>query len=673
MPYLEFLEGFNQGAVFPLNGKITVGRASSNSLCLPDGRVSRQHAVLTPRGGVGYMVTDIGSANGTLVNDGRLKPNVSCPLRGGDTLRIGVTTMAFHEEGKPGTGGAKPAEKVPFGLIQAPEAASFSVVLSSAKGDEPMVRSAIAVSEETAASLRAEKKTPAELYGVINRLQKLIDISGCFGSLYRQQELFDKILDNIFDIFPQAEKAVILLPDAAKKELHPALWRDRLESQGTAYEVKISRTIVQRVAEKHQAVLSTDAQKDFSGAMSVIAMSTRSMMCAPFLYHGELLGIIYVDTTSGQFSFTADDLAMLTGIVSQAAIAIKNSHLRSAVEKEAAERLHLARYLPNDVVEGVMSGRVPLELGGKLVTGTVFFADLIGFTPMTEALPPDEVIERLNQFYHKSTEVITRNRGTLHKFAGDMVMAFWNVMFPDENHAANAVCAGLQLQAAMWLLNIEHEQRHKPAVHLGIGCNTGSFAAGNIGSHEHMEYTVIGDSVNLAQRIESKAGQWQVYVSEATYAEIADSCLAVRLPPANLPGKREPVEILSIRGFRQSDDRFLLNLPVRLADATGNEVGDGLLTMYAGKEPQMFLQLVTDVEITAGADFSMTLRVPEIVSPYVLVGRAVTVCPSSNPDEVRFFQVVVGDLRLPEEAQALLGPGVCVESAATWDEELKRH
>jgi adenylate cyclase len=507
----------------------------------------------------------------------------------------------------------------------------------------------------------------------LRRLQAMVTVSNTLSVLTDPDALLEKIMESIFDIFPNADRSFIMLNDRVSGELTPILGRSRRGHKNGNGDFPISRTIITTVIEKKQSILSSDAQHDsrFSMRESIVELSIRSLMCAPLLCKKELLGVISLDTMSKQHSFSTDDLAMLTSIAGQAAIAIKNAHLFVAVEKETQVRTKLSRYLSKDVVEGVIDGTIPLRLGGERKYGTIFFCDIVGFTHIAETLDAVKVVELLNRYFGITTEIITRNRGTLHKFGGDMIMAFWNVMVPDEQAQLKALRASVEMQSAVWKFDNELAACGREPLFLGIGCNTGDFAGGNVGGEERMEYTVIGDNVNLAQRIESLASRWQVFVTESTYRPAASQCCAIRLPPAQVKGKSAPIQIFSIRGIQCEPGEMLLTVPVDIvADGgTGILSESGMLVRFNVTDSTLLLSLSWAAPVPSANPVTVRFALPEIFSHLALTGNIKSIDDSRKGS---CGIVVVLDHLEGQEALSFLKPGCCIDSVKTW-EEMKRH
>jgi len=674
MAYLEIVEGSNRGKTVRLAAETVIGRNADNAMCLADSSVSRQHAIVRQKENY-FAIMDCGSANGTFVNKRGLHRHVPQPLYEGDEIVIGSFRMLFRSEGQDPLAAKKKITAATVSLSDAAKLAR-SGGMTMTFTSETRIPSVSATMDASAGDLllmqEGVKQNTSSLQDAVRRLQAMVKVSQDLGELAKPEALLEKIMDSIFDMFPHADRAFIMLRDKETGHLAPARGsaRDRRGKQDSE-EFPVSRTIINTVAEKKQSILSSDAQKDgrFSSQQSIVDLSIRSLMCAPFICKGELLGVISVDTTSHRHAFSADDLAMLTSIAGQAAIAIKNAELYTAIEKETQTRTQLSRYLSPDVVEGVLDGTIPLKLGGERKHGTVFFCDIVGFTGMSESLEAIEVVELLNRYFRITTEIVTRYNGTLHKFGGDMIMAFWNVMVKDDDAQANAMRASIEMQAAVWKFGCGLVTAGQPPIHVGIGCNTGDFAGGNIGGIDRMEYTVIGDNVNLAQRIESLASRWQVFVAAQTYDPASHLCTAVRLPPALVKGKSLPISVFSVRGILLDNDVMILTVPVSVRFAKGLQCG-GLLVRWQQSTSLLSLCIPAGIACAGGDSCHCEFDCPELGRPMVLDAK-VTDIEEPATESTQCTPIVLGAIE-GVEALAFFKPGSLIQSHKTWD-EMARH
>lgn len=200
--------------------------------------------------------------------------------------------------------------------------------------------------------------------------------------------------------------------------------------------------------------------------------------------------------------------------------------------------------------EKVRAGEINLQ--GENRTATVLFSDIRSFTSISERLTPPQVVAMLNEYFSAMVEVVIRYDGVVNKFIGDALMAIYNVPVPQSRPELRAVCTALDMIASLGRLNAAREARGDPALEVGIGINTGPVVAGNIGHRQRLEYTVIGDAVNLAQRIESqtKLSGHPVLISASTYRAVADAVEAEALEPVQVKGKAQPIALYAVRSLR---------------------------------------------------------------------------------------------------------------------------
>lgn len=210
-------------------------------------------------------------------------------------------------------------------------------------------------------------------------------------------------------------------------------------------------------------------------------------------------------------------------------------------------RLMFSQYVPQEVVNRLVEYPELLKLGGEAREMTLMFTDLANFTGMSERLAPEATVEVLTEYFNAMTPIIHRYGGTVDKFIGDAVMAFWGAPLDDTRHAEHAVCAAMEMQSAMAVLAQRLEQRGLPAISMRIGLHTGRVIVGNIGSHTRFSYTVIGDAVNLAARLEgaNKAFGTGVLLSDATAAQLPQDLNLRHLDTVIVKGKSEAVQVFS--------------------------------------------------------------------------------------------------------------------------------
>jgi class 3 adenylate cyclase len=240
-------------------------------------------------------------------------------------------------------------------------------------------------------------------------------------------------------------------------------------------------------------------------------------------------GVLDVRRARGRFADR--DRWLLRAFASQLSIGLENARLYRQLDGL------FRQYMARDVATALLADPSQARLGGVVAEVTVLFADLRGFTPFSEQAPPERVVAMLNEYFGRAVPVILANGGSVTQFVGDAVMALFNAPTRQPDHALRAARAALGMQQA-----IEEAAVREPGWPLfRVGVNTGPALVGNIGSAELRSYTAIGDTVNLAARLEELADAGQVVIGPATYQAIADVAVAHRLEQIGLKGKRQPV------------------------------------------------------------------------------------------------------------------------------------
>lgn len=208
-------------------------------------------------------------------------------------------------------------------------------------------------------------------------------------------------------------------------------------------------------------------------------------------------------------------------------------------------RMMFSQYVPEAVVARLVDRPALLTLGGEARELTLMFTDLANFTSMSEQLTAEATVEVLTEYFNAMTPIIHSFGGTVDKFIGDAVMAFWGAPLDDAKHAENAVRAAIAMQAEMDLLSARLLARGLPAIAMRIGLHTGRVVVGNIGSQTRFSYTVIGDAVNLASRLEgaNKAFGTGILISDATASRLPAELTLRHLDTVLVKGKRETVKV----------------------------------------------------------------------------------------------------------------------------------
>ena len=313
--------------------------------------------------------------------------------------------------------------------------------------------------------------------------------------------------------------------------------------------ITISKTITNKVFNDKVAVLTSDAQIDprFDGGASIIFHNIRSAMCAPFWNKDEVIGVVFIDSSTRSGSFTPGDLDLLTALANYAAIGIEQARLNERIQEELKRRSQLERYHSPSVINRILSvAATDNTIDAQEMEATIVFSDIVGFTSMSEKMEPQRVALLLNEYFTEMTDIIFKYDGTLDKFMGDAIMAIFGAPLPMEDHAVRAVRTALEMREKLEEMNDEKfSKSHRLEVRLGI--NSGSVVAGDIGSPKRIEYTVLGNTVNIAQRLEAGVAKpGQIVIGEETYKLVKDHFETQELGEFSLKGLEKSIKVYEV-------------------------------------------------------------------------------------------------------------------------------
>ncbi|HLV43493.1 MAG TPA: adenylate/guanylate cyclase domain-containing protein [Aggregatilineales bacterium] len=504
-----------------------------------------------------------------------------------------------------------------------------------------------------------------------DQYRALADVAAWMTSSLDLTQVLNQVMDTIVEL-TGAERGYLMLRELATGELTFRIARnvDRQTIDGADFEV--SRSVVRRVAETGQPILTTNAQEDrrFQDAESVVGYNLRSILCVPLQLRGELTGVIYADNKIQAGLFTEQTLDLLMAFANQAAVAIENARLFEQINesleaitemknlqdnifasiasgvittdldnritymnhraqqilgistddmldhalpglvpllgtrlgalldvvrqfdqrltgieinayvpqrgdvnlsmsfsplKDAYDQTHglvivfddlteikrreaqiagVRRYLPVEVVDGIRSPD-ELKLGGTRQMVSILFADIRGFSTISERLAPERLVETLNRHMTIASDAIHRQQGVIDKFMGDAVMAMYNTpLRPQQDHALRAVrSAAALIDDSRRLLGELPEEEH---LTFGIGIHTGEAVVGNVGSPERLDYTAVGDCVNLARRLQEIAKPNQILLSDAVCEAIAGYAEVRELESIQLRGRSQETRVYEL-------------------------------------------------------------------------------------------------------------------------------
>ncbi len=505
-----------------------------------------------------------------------------------------------------------------------------------------------------------------------SHLQALAGMGEVINSTLELDEVLQTVMDTIVGLMG-AERGFLMLRDE-RGEMVTRIARNWEQESINPNEFAISRTVVQRVLDGEEGVLTTNAREDprFGGQESIIAFNLRSILCVPLKVKSELIGVIYTDNRIRTGIFSEADRDLLLAFANQAAVAIENARLFSSLKRTLGEVTEL-KNLMDDVFASIVSGVItadardqitlcnraaasilgrtsaeivgrPLEevmstfaddiqphldavrksdqpivgleishdlpergsvdwrvnlsplkdagqktqgvaivlddlterkkleaqrkllqrmvspavldqidpnslqIGGKKVYITILFADIRGFTAYSEQNSPEDLVAVLNRYLAAAAEAVLAQEGTVDKFLGDAVMAWYNAPLPQVDHTLRAVKSALGIRDAVAALHAEMP----PDAHLdfGVGIHYGEAVLGWIGTEKRLEYTAISDSVNTTKRIQENCAKNQILISREAYERVKDEIDAKPFVPLSVKGKTQPLDVYEVVGLK---------------------------------------------------------------------------------------------------------------------------
>jgi adenylate cyclase len=518
-------------------GEVTIGRSPDCQIVLKDFSISRQHArIIVDEDGA--RIADLKSKNFTYVNGVEV---VEAPLKDGDKIRLGKFELTFTKalESKVVLDENKPLSEEAGTIIRS--VGEISKLLT----DSGVAPAAVGKKAPVPVYLQEVEKS--------NRILKVLTkVAETLIAVRPVEEVLQQVVDIVFDELP-ADRGFLMLREEPDDKLVPMVVKHRKESSGEG-KISISKTIADRVIKDRVSILTSDAQVDprFEAGDSIRFHGIKSAMCAPLWNKDQVIGIIHVDSPMLTNCFTLNDLDLLTALANYAAVAVERARLNQKIVAEEKKRERLGRFLSPQVTSRILatSDSQGAALGVPEVKEvSVLFADIVGFTSMAENRAPAEVALLLNDYLSRMTEVIFKYEGTLDKYIGDAIMAVFGAPLDVPDHASRAIRSALEMQERLAEWN--SERKEGPQFQIRIGINSGKAVAGEIGSVNKKEYTVLGDTVNTASRLESSVAKpGMVVIGENTYEAVKELFECRPLGKATLKGKANEVAVFEVAGAK---------------------------------------------------------------------------------------------------------------------------
>jgi adenylate cyclase len=530
MARLLITDPFGQTQIFEISGStVNMGRAETNDLVLNHPSVSRHHARLTVLPGDTTLINDLGSLNGLYVNGQLVREH---RLTDQDRVMIGMYELKYDIAAQEAVHVEAGTEEAAIGDLVSPATLTSALRVK--------VQPGVAPPEAIHDRLRVLEKE--------NKLLKLLlGVGKTLSSVLTPEEIMHRVMELVFQM-ENVERGFVMLRDD-KKAFKPAvlLYKDdklRAEARGVA----LSKTLIERVTTERLPLLIHDVAGDerFSASESLRIAGIRSAMCAPLIYKDRVFGLFYVDCLTKPYAFSKEELSIFSVVAAEAAISFDNAQSHQELALRVVERKALERFLSSAIVERILANPDQISLGGENQTATILFTDIRGFTRLAERMEPHQVVEILNEYFSEMTDLLFENGGTLDKYLGDGILAIFGAPIARPDDAQRSVKTAVEMQRALVRLNGDWLARGQPSLKVGIGINTGPVTAGNIGSTKRMDYTVIGDAVNLASRLCAQAAGGQVLVSESTFNALTTGLPARKLDPILVKGRDTPVEVYEL-------------------------------------------------------------------------------------------------------------------------------
>jgi len=595
---VTFMDGAMPRAPQLKDGETVIGRAPTCDLVITAPLMSRHHAVVRVDDKRVYL-KDAGSTYGTMFKGAKLTAEQE--IKPGDNFTLGPVTLTLDREVHesevlsekhqifdesativkrmenlnlpPAAATVEATAAAAATTVQATSATPPAVARSitpapsttqtaSAPAPAPVVKPAVPAPPKLVMTPSSERRSGVDRRKAdVGRpagerrsgrdrrggrlLRLLTEISKTLVTMQPLEKVLTRVVELVFEVVP-AERAFLLLRDAIDQPLSARVMRNRDGS--VPAKVSISRTIVNTVMRDRVAMLAKDALYDtrLHASDSIQSMNVRSFMCAPLWNQNDVIGVLYCDNPRSK-KFITDDLEVFAALCNYAAVAIEQARLSLRLLDESKRRERLTRYHSPGVINRIMQeGDADGAFMAQERDVSVMFCDIVGFTTMSQHAPPQAIADMLNDFFGRMGEVIFEHDGTLDKFIGDAILAVFGAPFEQPDHATKAVAAALAMQRELVKANAEHPER---PLRMRIAINSGRALTGDIGSPKRREFTVLGDVVNTASRLESTVAKPdQIVISKNTLDKIGNAFQIQPLGGVKLRGRDTELEVFEVVG-----------------------------------------------------------------------------------------------------------------------------
>lgn len=530
---LRLRHGNTQRTVTVDRDEFTMGRLPECALNLPFEGISRCHARFLKTATGDWTIEDMGSKNGTRLNE----YPVTSPqkVNDGDVVWLGDISLSvvLTAPGQPQTTKPEPPAKGTTIFHNVQELQEHWIE-ADGQGDD----------------ISNKEK-------VIARLKDLVNIAKGLSAAESIEAIFSQVQEVVFRYLNSIDRLALLVDVSGTGELELLNAATRNASQHenvVANGSWISRTICQKVFTEKVAVQIADTQMDerFQGERSIMVKNIRSAMAVPLWDENKVVGVLYADAHHSSIQWTKEgeeDLSFFSTLANLVASSVQRWLLAQKLRSEAMIRQRLERYHSPAVVQQLISvGALP---DGRLPPAeseiSILFADIVGFTALSERLSPVKIAQLLNDLFEEMLQEVFAVGGTLDKYIGDCIMAFFGAPEPQKDHADRAVAAAKGMLARLEKLNASGVLSEP--LQLRIAVNSGKAVVGDVGSTQRVDYTALGATINQASRMEGICPPGECVVSEATYRMLRQKQGGEEMGEYRFKGIDRPVRVYQIKRY----------------------------------------------------------------------------------------------------------------------------
>ncbi|MBE9251395.1 FHA domain-containing protein [Dolichospermum sp. LEGE 00240] len=503
-------EGHTEKLVLVDKDVFIIGRLPECDMVLPFEGISRNHARIVKSADHVWTIQDLGSKNGTQVNQ-YLITDIQ-ELANNDVISLGKIKLL-----------------VKFKNINTNSTTNRFLRKVNTQPQKIIFRNVEQLQQHwiSANTINSNNNNQNE---TIARLKDLVDIAKNLCAAASIEEIFFQVQQVVFRYLDSIDRLALLvkIDDSGNLELISSATRNISEQENLATDGSwISRSICQKVFAEKIAIQSADTQSDqrFSREKSILAKGIRSAMAVPLWDEHKVIGVLYADASLSSSHWESEgeeELSFFSALANIVASSVQRSLLVDKLKNEEVIRHRLERYHSPAVVQQLIAvgGSPNGRLAPRENEISILFADLVGFTAISERLTPREIAQLLNNLFEEMLKEVFLHSGTLDKYIGDCIMAFFGAPDPDPGHADRAVASAKGMLTRLKHLNANNFWQEP--LQLRIAINSGKAVVGDVGSSQRVDYTALGTTINLAARMETSCSPGECVISEVTYNMLSE-------------------------------------------------------------------------------------------------------------------------------------------------------